>query len=72
MSTLIANLNNASRSELNDIWTMVLYKGHNKDKEIDRSYRTILTEGTTVNGGRYKPQLNTKGRVLPMILLHFF
>ena len=43
LSTLIANLNNASLSELNDIWAMVLYKGHNKDKEIDRSYRTIST-----------------------------
>ena len=43
MSTLIANLNNASLSEMNDIWAMVLYKGHNKDKESDRSYRTIST-----------------------------
>ena len=43
LSTLIANLNNASLSELNDIWAMVLYKGHGKDKESDRSYRTIST-----------------------------
>ena len=43
MSTLISNINNASLSELNDIWAMVLYKGHNKDKESDRSYRTIST-----------------------------
>ena len=43
ISTLIFNINNASLSELNGIWAMVLYKGHNKDKESDRSYRTIST-----------------------------
>ena len=43
MSTLISNLNLASLSELNDILAMILYKGHNKDKESDRSYRTIST-----------------------------
>ena len=43
MSTLIENLNNACLAELNDIWAMVLYKGHNKDRENDRSYRTIST-----------------------------
>ena len=43
LSTLIANINHASLSELNDIWAMILYKGHGKDKESDRSYRTIST-----------------------------
>ena len=43
MSTVISNINNASLSELNDIWAMILYKGHSKDKESDRSYRTIST-----------------------------
>ena len=43
MSTLITNINNADLSELNDIWAMILYKGHGKDKESDRSYRTIST-----------------------------
>ena len=43
MSTLISNLNNSSLHELNDIWAMILYKGHSKDKESDRSYRTIST-----------------------------
>ena len=43
MSSLVTNINNASLSELNDIWAMILYKGHNKDKESDRSYRTIST-----------------------------
>ena len=43
MSSLIANINNAGLSKLNDVWAMILYKGHNKDKETDRSYRTIST-----------------------------
>ena len=43
MTALISNLNNASIHEVNDIWAMVLYKGHQKDKESDRSYRTIST-----------------------------
>ena len=43
MSTIIYNINNASLNELNDIWAMILYKGHSKDKESDRSYRTIST-----------------------------
>ena len=43
MSVLIKNINLASISELNDIWAVILYKGHGKDKESDRSYRTIST-----------------------------
>jgi hypothetical protein len=43
MTSLISNLNNASLHEINDIWAMILYKGHKKDKESDRSYRTIST-----------------------------
>ena len=43
LSSLISNINNATLTELNDIWAMVLYKGHKKDKESDRSYRTIST-----------------------------
>ena len=43
MSSLISNINNANLCELNDIWAMILYKGHGKDKESDRSYRTIST-----------------------------
>ena len=41
LSTIIANFNNSTLRELNDIWAIVLYKGHGKDKESDRSYRTI-------------------------------
>ena len=43
LSALIENVNNSSLSELNDIWAMILYKGHNKNKESARSYRTIST-----------------------------
>ena len=43
MSTLIENINNSAIHELNDIWAVILHKGHGKDKESDRSYRTIST-----------------------------
>ena len=43
MSAFINNLNNSNIQELNDIWACVLYKGHRKDKENHRSYRTIST-----------------------------
>ena len=43
MSALLSNLNNCNLSEINDIWAVTLHKGHNKDKESDRSYRTIST-----------------------------
>ena len=43
LTTLLSNINNSSIQELNDIWAMILYKGHGKDKESDRSYRTIST-----------------------------
>ena len=43
LSSFISNINNSSIQELNDVWAIVLYKGHKKDKESDRSYRTIST-----------------------------
>ena len=43
LSALIENIGNSSLQELNDVLAMILYKGHNKDKESDRSYRTIST-----------------------------
>ena len=43
LSALIKNIDNSSLSELNDIWAMILYKGHSKDRENARSYRTIST-----------------------------
>ena len=33
----------SSLEELNTIWACILYKGHGKDRESDRSYRTIST-----------------------------
>ena len=41
LTVLISNINNSSIQELNDIWAIILFKGHGKDKESDRSYRTI-------------------------------
>ena len=43
LSALIKNVNLADLDELNTIWACILYKGHGKDKESDRSYRTIST-----------------------------
>ena len=40
MAALIANVNLASLDELNNVWACIL---HGKDKESDRSYRTIST-----------------------------
>ena len=37
------NVNLASLEELNTVWACILYKGHGKEKESDRSYRTIST-----------------------------
>ena len=43
MNLLISNVNLSSLEDLNKVWAMVLHKGHGKDKESDRSYRTIST-----------------------------
>ena len=43
LAALIQNVNLAGLDELNTIWACILYKGHGKDKESDRSYRTIST-----------------------------
>ena len=36
-------MNLSSLDELNSVWAMILHKGHGKDREKDRSYRTIST-----------------------------
>ena len=41
LNTIISHINSSSISELNTIWAIVLHKGHNKDPELDRSWRTI-------------------------------
>ena len=43
LNLLISNVNLSSLEELNSVWAMVLHKGHGKDRESDRSYRTIST-----------------------------
>ena len=43
LSSLAKNVNLASLDELNTVWACILHKGHGKDKEVDRSYRTIST-----------------------------
>ena len=41
LNTIINHINSSSVSELNTIWAIILHKGHNKDPESDRSWRTI-------------------------------
>ena len=43
LNILIKNVNLSSLEELNSVWAMILHKGHGKDREADRSYRTIST-----------------------------
>ena len=41
LNSIITDLNNASVEELNTAHGLIYYKGHRKDKESERSYRTI-------------------------------
>ena len=43
LNIIIMEINNSSLEELNTIWACILWKGHGKDKESERSYRTIST-----------------------------
>ena len=43
LSALMKNIKLASLEELNTVWACILYKGHGKNKNSDRSYRTIST-----------------------------
>jgi hypothetical protein len=43
VNAIILDVNNANIEELNIAHGNILYKGHNKDKNSDRSYRTIST-----------------------------
>ena len=43
LNSVIDNINLSSLDELNSVWAIVLFKGHGKDRESDRSYRTIST-----------------------------
>ena len=42
-NSLISNVNNTDIVEINEVYACVLFKGHGKDKNSDRSYRTIST-----------------------------
>ena len=43
LNMFIADVNNVTLDELNTALGLILYKGHRKDKNSDRSYRTIST-----------------------------
>ena len=43
LNTLASCVNNTSISEINTAYACILFKGHNKDRTSDRSYRTIST-----------------------------
>ena len=43
LNMVIKNVNLSSLEDLNSVWAVILHKGHGKDKESDRSYRTIST-----------------------------
>ena len=41
LNTLLSDVNSTDISEINTVYACILFKGHNKDKCSDRSYRTI-------------------------------
>ena len=43
LNCIISDVNNGKVEELNLVLGLILYKGHRKDKNSDRSYRTIST-----------------------------
>ena len=43
LNSVINSVNLSSLDNLNSVWAMILHKGHGKDRESDRSYRTIST-----------------------------
>ena len=43
LNSVINDVNNSSVEELNSVYALLLYKGHNKDRTLDSSYRTIST-----------------------------
>ena len=43
LNLVISNINISSLDYLNSVWATILYKGHGKDKQSERSYRTIST-----------------------------
>ena len=43
LNAFISNINNTNIEELNSVYALFLHKGHNKEKTLDSSYRTIST-----------------------------
>ena len=43
LNTVLSDVSKASIDELNTALGVILYKGHKKDKNVDRSYHTIST-----------------------------
>jgi hypothetical protein len=43
MNHIISDVNLSSLDILNSVWAIILFKGHGKDRESDRSYRFIST-----------------------------
>ena len=43
INCLIADIQNLTIAEVNDVFACVLFKGHGRDKTSDRSFRTIST-----------------------------
>ena len=43
LSCLLRDVNNTSIEEVNVVYACILFKGHGKEKSVDRSYRTIST-----------------------------
>ena len=43
MNAFIIDVNNSTIEELNTIFAILLYKGHDKERTLDSSYRTIST-----------------------------
>ena len=41
LNSIIDLINSSSMAEMNTIWANILHKGHGKDAEVDRSWRTI-------------------------------
>ena len=41
LNTFIIDVNNCAIKDLNTVLALLLYKGHNKDRTLDTSYRTI-------------------------------
>ena len=59
LNAVISDVNLAGLSELNTIYACVLYKGHEKDKTNERSYRTISTCPLMAKGlDIYVPELS--------------